>query len=221
MQPKLSKEKVVNLARAHISLPPLSSSALRQTEEMYELLKSSMLDERPWPFCIALTSDVQSTTGGENLNFSYKYRIPADAVGVVALNPNQRYRESTRTSNYDLIRTGLTPDDDQPLASLTNSQDFYFKAGILYSNIAVTEILYKRDPDEKEFSTDFMLSLSWQLAKYLSVSSKGRADLAAHCEREAGMYHARALRGLTQQFPSIDQKMLQNWIRQFYGRLYY
>ena len=220
-QIKLSKEKVINLARAHITLPPLNAGAQRSTEEMYELLKTSMLEERPWPFCLALTTDIQSTDGGENLNYSFKYRLPADALGVVALNPNERYTLAAAASNYDLLRVGLSPGDDQPLSALTSRQDFYFKAGILYSNVAVNEILYKRDPDEREFSTDFMLSLSWQLAKYLATSAKGRADLAAHCEREASMYHARAYRHLTQQFPGIDEKMLRNWIKQFYGRLYY
>ena len=221
MQPKLSKEAVINLARSHITLPPLSSSAQKTTEDMYELLKSSAINERPWPFCLAISQDVQATDGGENLNYSFKYRIPADAVGVVAINPNQRYLTSATASRTDLIRIGLSPGDDLPLAALPSHSDFYFKAGILYSNVQVTEILYKRDPDEREFSTDFMLSLSWQLARYLSVSVKGRADLAAFCEQEASRYHTRAYRGLTQQFPGIDAKMLNNWVKQYYGRLYY
>ena len=222
MTPKLSKERVINLARNHVNLPPLASSSQVQAEEMYELIKASMLEERPWPFCLEITSDLRPTESGQKLNYSYKYKLPTDAVGVVALSPNANYTVGDTLSRYDLIRIGIAPNDDQPPAASTNNLDgFHFKDGILHTNTKVDEVLYKREPAEKEFTTDFMLSLSWSLARYLAITVLGKSDIAAYCKQEADQYHSRAYKGLTRQFPNIDRKMLDSWVRQYYGRLWY
>ena len=219
---KLSKEKIVNLARSHINLPPLATGEQMQVDEMYELLKTSMLEERPWPFTLSITSDIQETKNGENLNYFYRYRTPANALGVVAINPNAQGNSNRVLSNYDSIRIGIAPNDENAYTRLSSTEpQFYFKGGILYSNCPVTEILYKKDPDEKEFTTDFMLALSWYLAKYLAVSISGQPELAAYCAREGDNHHARAYRSLARLLPGIDKAVLDSWIRQYWGRLYW
>ena len=220
MQPKLTKPKIINLARKHISLPPISASQQASVEDMYELIKSSMLNERPWPFTVALARTVQTTTQGEDLGYAYKYRIPTDAIGVIALNPSARTRLSAAASNYDLLRVGLTPGDDQPLADVRQNQDYHLKDGILHTFVPVNDLLYKRDAAEKEFTPDFLLSLSWQLAKYFALNQRGTAQYAQYCQQEADMYHARAYRGIAGNFPSIERKQFLSFLRQFYGSLY-
>ena len=219
---RLSKERVLNLARAHINLPPLATSDQQQVETMYELLKTSLLEERPWPFALAITDKLQTTKEGDNLNYQYRYKLPADALDVISLNPNQTGRSVGVLSNYDSIRIGIAPNDEDVRTRLSSaSQKFYFKNGILYTNVKTDEVLYKRDPEEKEFSTDFMLALSWYLAKYLAISIAGTPELAGYCAREGDAHHARAYRTLNRLLPGIDQSVIDSWIRQYFGRIYW
>ena len=218
--PRMSKEKLINQARTYASLAPLNSSTMESAELQYDLLKSSMLTERPWPFTVALSKEVQVTTKGEDLGYDRKYRIPVDAIGVIAINPNQRYLTNTVSSNYDLVRTGLSPGDDAPISRTTPHGDFFVKSGILHTNVEVSEILYQRDPREKEYSTDFQLSLAWALAKHFAITVSNDGQLAAFCANEAETYHTKAMRGLTRLFPTIPARMLNIWIRVYYGSLY-
>ena len=219
-QTRLSKEKVINLARQHASLAALNSSTMQQAEEMYELLKDSMLEERPWPFALGLARGLQATDQGEDLNYRFKYRLPSDAVNVIAINSTKPYGIPSAASNYDLIRIGIAPIDDQPVGTLGSATDFFVKAGLLHTNTEVSDILYVKTPAEKDFSTDFTLALSWALAKYFAITVSNNGELAAYCEREMGRHHTRALRGLNKQFPSIEKKVLYSWLKQYYGALY-
>lgn len=217
---KFSKERIINLARQHASLAALNSSTMSQAEDMFELLKNSMLEERPWPFGLALARELQQTDQGEDLNYQYKYRLPQDAVNVIALNPTTNYSVPNSASNYDLIRIGIAPTDDQPIGLLKQSSDFFVKAGILHTNCQVTDIMYVKQPAERDFSVDFTLALSWALAKYFAITVSNNGELAAYCEREMNRHHTRALRGLNKQFPSIEKKVLYSWLKQYYGSLY-
>ena len=218
-QPKLSKEALINQARSYASLAPLNSATMSTAELQYDLLKASMLRERPWPFTVALSKDIQSTTQGEDLGYSLKYRLPTDAIGVIALNPQNRYLP-TSASNHDLLRIGLSPGDDQPIANIQQTGEFFVKDGILHTNVNVTEILYQRDPREKEYTVDFQLSLAWALAKHFAITVSNDGQLAAFCANEAETYHTKAMRGLTRLFPTIPNRILTNWIRVYYGSLY-
>ena len=190
--PKLSKEALINQARHYASLAPLNSANMASAELQYDLIKASMLNERPWPFTVVISSDIHSTTQGEDLGYSKKYRLPADAVGVVALNPRLRYTPNSN-SNYDLIRIGLVPNDDQPVSNLSDGQDFFVKNGILHANVDVDEILYQRDPKEKDLTVDFTLALAWNMAKYFAITVSNDGSLAAYCANEAETHHAKAV----------------------------
>ena len=215
----LSKEKVINQARHYVSLAPLNSHTMESAEIQYDLIKASMLQERPWPFTIALSRDIQATTQGEDLGYSYKYRLPVDALGVITINPNQRYLVSAG-SNHDRIRIGLAPVDDQPISNLVQEHNYFVKEGILHSNIEVDEILYQKEPKEKDFTVDFMLALSWNLAKFFAISVSNDGQLAAYCANEAETYHAKAMKGLTRMYPSIPARAFTNWVRLYYGSMY-
>ena len=219
MQPKLTKEGILNLSRRNVSLQGINSSETKHADEIYELEKATLLNERPWGFCLELSRDIQKTDQGKNLGYANKYKLPAKVIGVVALNPSTNYG-SRIAAGRSLLRVGLTPGDDLPRSQIDSFSKFYFQNGVLHTDAEVNEVLVKIDPEEKDFTTEFLMCLSWRLAKYWAISIRGSGEYAGYAQREANDYHARAYRQLARQFPSIDEKQFYGWIGQYYGSLY-
>lgn len=219
MQPKLTKTGIINLSRRHISLPTINASEQKSADEIYELHKATLLNERPWGFCLKLTQDIQPTNEGVDLGYQFKYKLPPKTLGVVALNPSQRFTVGNVGARA-LLSVGYTPGDDLPVSNDISKERFYFEDNVLHCNADVKEALIKIDPEEKKFTVEFMMCLSWQLAKYWAISIRGNGQFAGFAQREANNYHARAYRALARQFPSVDEQRFYGWLRQYYGSLY-
>ena len=215
---KLTKNEIINLAlesSAQATLPP---DQLRAFDTIYELIKTSSLRERPWLFTLAATRDVNSTDKGGNRGFAYKYQLPKDTISVLSLNPSSTIPYSLSPAQGLSVGYAIDPYDK---LSQTTQPKYIFVDDVLHTDAEVSEVIYKKDAPESEWTTDFALVVMWKLAEYIATSRTQKPALASQCKRNARDYMIRALRPLSEVGPvPVSDRALQHWLRAWYKAIY-
>lgn len=225
----LSKEQIINLALKSAQTTPLASSRQGEYDDIYELKKNSLLNERIWPFTLRLlnTSQITQTTAGADINFDYKYQLPPGVTNVVHIAASadqlapQRGGVSTLT-NRQALRNGyapLTPEDRIDIIA-NQGNDFMFTNGLLYSTNPVGAAIVQMESAESDFPEDFTLTLAYQLAAHFARSVKGNPALGYELERQAKQHQGRAVRPITQRAKRIDDIIFNRWLEMFYTERY-
>ena len=214
---KLTKNDIISLAlesAAQLRLPP---DQLQAFDNMYELMKESLLKERPWLFTLTLSKDLTETTEGGNRGFRYKYTLPKDCVQILTLNPSQSYI----TLSPEQARGIGISIDPYAVRNAAIAPKYIFVNNVLHTDVRVTEVLYKKDAPEAEWPGDFSLALMWKLASYIASTRSQDPAVVNRCNKQSREYHLKALRPIQEVGPvPVTEKALQHWLLLYYNGLY-
>ena len=215
---KLTKNDIISLSlesAAQIRVPP---DQLTHFDTMYELMKESMLKERPWLFTLAVTTDLQPTEEGGERGFRYKYLVPKDCVDVLMLNPDSAFPP---TLSPDIARTvGISIDPESyPYGNLRPK--YVFVDGVLHTDTTVTKLLYKKDAPEAEWPGDFSLALMWSLAEFIATTRSQKREIVAKARQMKREYTLKAIRPILDVGPDpVTELALNHWLHAYYSALY-
>ena len=222
----LSKEQITNLALKSAQSTPLASSRQGEFDDIYELKKNAMLNERLWPFTLRLETNFREKTDN-NLNYTYAYQVPPRTINVVQTASDQQELVSpgrgslAGLSDYTAIQLGYSPLnlEDRIRVSDRNT-DFLFTGDTLYSNTPVNVAIIQIQANESEFTEDFTLALAYHLAAHFARSVKGNPALAYELERQAKEHQGRAMRPLLIRPKNLTEILFQRWLSVFYSERY-
>ena len=221
----LSKEQIINLALKSAQTTPLASSRQGEFDDVYELKKGAMLKERHWPFTLALTENLMSTQTGDDLNYSYKYQMPPGTIAVMDIAQSRddlvRPNRINTLSSYSQLQLGYSPSTPEDRTGISlqagaDAKDFIFVKGILHTKTQATIAVIQKQVSESDFSEDFTLALTYNLAGHFARAVKGNPALAYDLERQARMYHMRAARPLIQEPRDVQDILFRRWLLTFY-----
>lgn len=223
----LSKEQIINLALKSAQSTPLASSRQGEFDDIYELKKNSLLNERVWPFTLRLTTNITTESTANDLGYNYSYRLAPGVTNVMTVGANREalvpdVRASIAAlSDHTALQLGYAPlDPEDRLTTATPQQDFLFTNGVLHSNSVVGAAIVQLQVAESDFTEDFTLALAYYLAAHFARSVKGNPALAYELERQAKMHQGRAIRPLIHQTKDLDTQIFNKWLLTFYRERY-
>ena len=228
----LTKEQIINLALKSAQSTPLASSQQGEYDDIYELKKNAMLNERLWPFTLQLIENLQLAPKGgpgapRSLNYDYAYQVPPGTINVVQIAQTTQNLLSPGRGNlagisdYTALQLGYSPLnlEDRLLASQRNT-DFLYTGNTLYSNTQVGAAIVQIQANESAFTEDFTLALAYHLAAHFARSIKGNPALAYELERQGKEHQGRAMRPIIKQPKNINEILFSKWLDTFYTERY-
>lgn len=158
----MTVNELLNEALREADSDSLSSNELTVFLSTYHLYLDDLLEERPWLFTFASTSNITPTEDGPDLGFDYKYRIPSDAIDVIGLN-----MEATPVfySDKEALKMGYSPSRLGDNAPPGETNSFIYLGGILHSHEEITCVVYRRKVTPDVMKPSFRLLMVLTLAE--------------------------------------------------------
>ena len=222
----LTKEQIINLALKSAQSTPLASSRQGEFDDIYELKKNGMLNERLWPFTLRLETNFTEKPSND-LNYAFAYQVPPRTINVVQIASNESDLVApgrgslAGLSDYTALQLGYSPlsIEDRILESGRNT-DFLFTGDTLYAQSPVNFAIVQIQADESAFTEDFTLALAYHLAAHFARSVKGNPALAYELERQAKEHQGRAMRPLLIRPKNLTEIIFQKWLSTYYSERY-
>ena len=219
---RLTKDRIIKQAMQVAHMNPPANFDFGRYDDIYELKKASMLKERPWPFTLKITRDLSSPGTPPDLGYPFVYELPADAIDVLALNPDQAVPSAPSLGSVRrALRRGYQIDKTADVDRNTLVRSYFYSNQLLHSDQVVTSVIYKSDVKEEDFSENFSLALIYTMAEFFAKSVQQRLQMAAVFAANAKRYHVKAAgERANSQETSWGTYVLNRWIDVFYGSIY-
>ena len=172
----MNKSEIINLALQTAGDPPVSTDQQVQYQSAYKMVLDDLLSERRWLFSLQLLSTLPKTTDGTDLNYSYKYQLPSDAIGILDTSASKnQYLNSMSIADGLTVGYNLPPLSDR---KAVNSVNFVFLDGVLHSDQEVTQVIYQRKVIPEVMTPEFRVLFIHKLAEFIAGNMRRNHDHA-------------------------------------------
>ena len=207
----MTRYDILNEALAESANGTLPQENLEQYTNAYEVYLGDLLEERNWLFAYEITSNLSETEDGSDLGYRYKYRLPADATGIVGDTDNKVPRflstEEAHRAGYSVL--------PEELAERRVQRAGIFVDGIYHTNSRLTSLLYKRTVTPDVMPKSFQKLLIYSLAERFAISTSRDESLANRLRTKKREQHNRALREYVNAPSDPYLQSIYRWLIEF------
>lgn len=165
-----SATQIANLGLSRIGVRQLiesltddESTEAQAANLLYEPMRDAVLSDAHWPFA-RRTVTLALVEEDPNSDWSFSYRRPTDCIRAIRINNSGR-----------LDQSGLYPFE-------IGADD---AGGLIFTDVEDPVLQYvSRIEDPSQFSVDFVMALSWRMAKELALTLAVAKDYAQNATRE-------------------------------------
>ena len=215
-----TEEEVINFARNLAGLHKQSTAGLEIDKINYSAYLESLISERPWVFAYSITNKVVETNDGNDLGYTYKYRLGVDAQDVIGLGDIPVSSNIATLSPRQASRYGYAVDPLSDRVGTLPAGDFLFVNGVLHTNSPVEKVIYKRNVTPELMEPDFKMLLAHTLGMYFAMTPGADLERRGFIKSERENYHIRACRRDTASHSDPQIRELANFLRSYYAETY-
>ena len=209
----MNKYDIIKQALYRAKRGSVAQSNATELENVYDFTLPSILEKHDWIFSFGYTTNLQKTASGTDIGFRYRYDAPGDIIEALEGNPSIGTRF---ISPREALRFGYTANEED-LLNQDNANKPILIDGVLYSDVELNSLIYKREVTPAAMSPMFREYLIYELALiYAAATNSKDRSLMEYLRTEKDEHQLAAITKNLKKPADPQLTAIYSWIQQYY-----